>query len=372
MKFSIFRDQIYEALQKAATVIPQRSTIAMTQNILLSASSGTLNLTATDLEITINSWVDANVVEEGTLAVPGKLLHDTIRELPNVELTFESDENFRLKFYSEFGEYKIAGENPSQFFKVPEIGEMKEVQIENKILKKLIENTIFSCSADELRPALTGVYFELGNGEIKAVATDGHRLATMSYKGVETSEQLITAIISTRALNYVLRNLDTEGSTALQLGKSHALFQLNQTQLFARLIDEVFVDYQRVIPAETNYELKVPTDEFYASVKRVSLFSNPISAQIILRIFPTEMELHAEDIDYGGEAREKISCDFTGDEFLVGFNSRYLQDILRHVETSEVLMQFVRPDYAVLVRPVDLPENEDQLMLLMPVRLDSD
>ena len=373
MKFSINRDEIYNALQKVVNVIPQRSTFMMTQNVLLFTEDNLLKIVGTDLEITLLSWASASITEEGAVAIPGRLIHDIIRELPNSELQFEVDEQFRMKVTSDFGRYKISGVNPVEFPQRPDLGEnLKQVALENSIFKKLIENSMFACSTDELRAALTGVYFDITTGKVEAIATDSHRLAKMSYTDESLPEIEISAIIPVRSLNFVVRNLDVEGSSTIYFGNKHALFEMPDAQIFARLIEESFVDYERVIPQETPYEMLVDTDTFYASVKRVSLFSNPLTSQVILHIFPKYIELHAEDIDYGGEAQERISCEFNGDDFLIAFNSRYLQDILRHISTPKLQLRFVRPDYAVLANPVDMPEGEDQLMLLMPVRLNTE
>jgi len=372
MKFSIQRDEIYEALQKVASVIPQRSTIAMTQNIKFSVADGQLELMTTDLEITMVSFVKPQeVTEEGAIALPGRQIHDLVRELPNILLTFESDANHRLEIRSDFGQYKIGGENPTEFPHKPAITEVHEIQLPNRILKRLIEKTIFATSTDELRPALTGVYFELGENSIQTVATDGHRLAMLGYRDDSLPIESMNAIISTRALNFVLRSVEFEGVTAMALGNKHALFQMDSTRLYARLIEEMYVDYSRVIPNDINYELTINNAELLASVKRVSLFSNPITAQVVLHITPQRLEIHAEDMDYGGEANEAIAHQsFTGEDFTIGFNSRYLQTVLRHVDSQQVVLKLVRPDYAVLLQPTEMPENEKQLMLLMPIRLE--
>jgi DNA polymerase-3 subunit beta len=373
MIFSVMRDEIFNALQRVVNVIPQRSTFMMTQNILLFTEDNLLKLVGTDLEITLMSWAPASIKTEGSVAIPGRLIHDIVRELPNIELQFEVDEQFRMKVTSEFGRYKISGVNPIEFPQRPELGQdIQEVIIENEILKKLIENTIFACSTDELRAALTGVYFNISAGKIEAVATDGHRLAKMSYQNDKLPKQAMTSIVPTRSLNFVLRNLDGEGSSTLHFGKKHVLFEMEDTQLYARLIEETFVDFERVIPKETPFEMVIDTAQFYASVKRVSLFSNPLTSQVILNISPKHVELHAEDVDYGGEAQERLSCNFNGEDFKIAFNSRYLQDILRHISTNQLQLRFVRPDYAVLANPVEMPEEQNQLMLLMPVRLESE
>ncbi len=372
MKFSIHRDEIHEALQKVASVIPQRSTITMTQNILLTAEGKQLELMTTDLEITMISNVQAEIEEEGAIAVPGRLIHEIIRELPNISLTFESDQNNRMELRSEFGQYKIGGDNPAEFPEKPGSGDFDEIVLPNDVLKRMINKTIFACSTDELRPALTGVFFELTENQMQAIATDGHRLGMLKYTDEALPKKELSAIISTRALNFVLRSIEGEGMTAMMVGDQHALFHMNNTQLYARLIDEAYIDYSRVIPSQTNFDMVIDTQNFLQSVRRVSLFANPISAQIILKIYKNLIQIHAEDVDYGGEANEEIPCEFNGDDFVIGFNSRYLQDMLRHVDSSQMVVQMVRPDYAVLARPLESAEQEEQLLLLMPIRLDEE
>lgn len=371
MRFSIQRNEIYEALQKVVSVIPSRSTIAMTQNVLFRAEGGQIELMTTDLEITIISTVKAAIQEEGAIAIPGKLIHDIIRELPNVSLSFSSDNNFRATLSSEFGEYKLGGENPAEFPQKPQLANGTEIVLPNDVLKRLVEKTIFAASTDELRPALTGVFFELGNQKIRTVATDGHRLSTITYEDEALPEDGFNAIISTKALNFMLRGLESEGLTATLFSDRYARFHMENTILFARLIEEDYVDYNRVIPTETNFELTVNAGNFLSSVKRVSLFANPITAQVILKIAGEVMQIQAEDIDYGGEAKEEIPCQFSGDEFIIGFNSRYLQNVLRHINAEQTLVDLTRPDSAILLRPDTTPENETQLMLLMPIRLEN-
>lgn len=369
---------MYEALQKVVNVIPQRSTITMTQNILFTVVGNRLELMTTDLEITMLSSVNVDVTEEGGIAVPGKLVHDIVRELPDVLLTFESDSNYRLQLRSEFGEYKIGGENPAEFPQHPQLLEAREIVLPNEVLRRLVSHTIFACSTDELRPALTGVFFDLGaqdegaTPELRCVATDGHRFSLMKYMDESLSGEPLQAIISTRALNFVLRNIESEGVTAIQLGDKHAMFHMDHTRLYARLIEDVYVDYHRVIPQDTNYEMVVDNDVLLASVRRVSLFANPISAQVILQIQKDKVRVHAEDVDYGGEASEELPCDFTGENFTIGFNSKYLQDVLRHVDSPQAMLKFVRPDYAVIVQPTEQEEKFDQLMLVMPIRLENE
>lgn len=373
MKFRIQRNEIYEALQRVFSVIPPRSTITMTQNIFFRAEAGNLEMVTTDLEITMVANVSPlDIEQEGAIALPGRLVHDIVRELPDTLLTFETYDRYRLELQSEFGKYKIAGENPAEFPQRPQVETGNEIEISNQVLANLIDKSIFACSTDELRPALTGVYFEVEDHQVQTVATDGHRLALLKYRDDSLPESRLSAIISTRALNFVQRGLEGDGVTVLTLGNKHALFHTENIRIYARLIEEQYVDYLRVIPTEINYEMRIDSEAFLASVKRVSLFSNPITAQVVLKIDKSKIQIHAEDIDYGGEANEEIPCEFNGDEFTIGFNSRYLQDILRHASSPQLALQLIRADSAALVKPLEIPDNQEQLMLLMPIRLDND
>ncbi len=369
MKFSIQRSDLLDTLQKIIPVVPSRNPVAITMNILLEADGEELVLSATDLEITLSARVAANVIEPGKLAVPGKLFHEVIRELPNTEVYFEGLDNFRLLMSTDFGEYKLAGEDPERFPRKPTLESGKELAIPNDVFRTLIERTIFAASTDDLRPALTGVFFEIESGSIRAVATDGHSLSFMEATNVPYEGEPVEAIFSRQGLNVILRNLAPEGNCQMVIGQQHAYLKFDDAEMYLRLIDGKFIDYNRVIPKETRFEALVDTEQFAAAVRRVSLFTHPLSLQVILELKPDSLEIRAEDIEIGGAAREKIPCEFTGDDFIIGFNSKFLQDAIKHIQSTQTIIKLNETSSPALFQPAEIEEGYQQLILIMPVRL---
>ena len=206
MNFSITRDNFFKVLQKVINVIPSKSTVEILYNVLISAKENKLSITATDLEITQIAWTNCDVTDEGEITVPGKLLLDIIRELPEVNINFNADENFKILIKSELGEYKLSGESKNEYPSVPVVDSSSNVSIDNQSLKLMVEKTIFACSTDHFRPALTGVLCQIMEAEYRMVATDGHRLVKIidsDFKGNGITKDLI---IPTKALNFVARN----------------------------------------------------------------------------------------------------------------------------------------------------------------------
>lgn len=369
MNFTISRDNIFKALQKVINVIPSKSTVEILYNVLLSAKNNTLSITATDLEITQISWTECTTIDEGEITVPGKLLLDIIRELPNVEIQFFADENHKILMKSDMGEYKLSGEDKTEFPSVPMVDSASNVKIENNILKTMIEKTIFACSTDHFRPALTGVLCQIMENEYRMVATDGHRLVKIIDKEFNGNGITRDLIIPTKALNFVARNLPESGSQQITLSDNHVLFELPDTKIYSRIINEPYPDYDRVIPSEFTKELEVDRNVFISSVKRVSLFSNPITSQIKLSLSQNNINVSAQDIDFGGEANENVTCKYTFENLDIAYNANYLVDILRHIDSEKIKFTVNDSDGPALVFPDEEQGKIDLVMLIMPVRI---
>ncbi len=370
MKFNISRDNFFKALQKVINVIPSKSTVEILYNVLITTSDNKLFITATDLEITQIAWTDCDVSLEGEITVPGKLLLDIIRELPETEIGFNSDDNNKILLSSSLGEYKLSGESKTEYPSVPNIDSELKVSIENVSLKTMIEKTIFACSTDHFRPALTGVLCQVMENEYRMVATDGHRLVKIintDFKGKGFTRDLI---IPTKALNFVARNLPESGSQQITLSENHVLFEMPETKIYSRIINEPYPDYDRVIPAEFTKELVIDRTNFISSVKRVALFSNPITSQVKIKLSKDSMNVSAQDIDFGGEANENIPCIYDNENIEIAYNANYLIDILRHIDSEKVKFTTNDADGPALVFP-DKNEKGSMniVMLIMPVRI---
>jgi DNA polymerase-3 subunit beta len=265
--------------------------------------------------------------------------------------------------------YKISGQNVNDYPSVPTLETEESIKIKNEYLKRMIEKTLYACSTDNLRPALTGVFFQIFNDHIRMVSTDGHRLVKISNADFTSPTVQRELIIPTRALNLVARNISDDGSQEIIIGKNHILFKFSDTLLYSRIINEPYPDYERVIPQNNSKELIINRDMMIASVKRVSLFSNPISFQVKLRLSENKIDIFAQDIDFGGEAHESLDCSYTSSEMEIAYNANYLLDTLRHIGTEEIKISLESTDGPGLVFPQTQKDQEELLMLIMPVRL---
>ena len=371
MNISVSRGNLYKALQKIINVIPSKTTIDILYNVLLKTEENKIKIIATDLEITQISWCDCDVIEGGSIVLPGKLLADILREMPETQLMLKKESDSKISLDSSFGQYKISGQDVNDFPSVPSLETEEKVEIKNSYLKRMIEKTIFACSTDNLRPALTGVFCQIYENQMRMVATDGHRLVKISNSDFSSPNVQREIVIPTRALNLVARNLGEEGSQIITMGKNHILFSFEDTLIYSRIIGEPYPDYERVIPDNNSRDLQIDRESFIASIKRVSLFSNPISYQVKLNFNNNQMNIYAQDIDFGGEAHETIACMYTSPELDIAYNANYLLDVLRHIDTKEVKFSLESPDGPGLVFPNEKAENEELLMLVMPVRLSS-
>ncbi len=371
MNLNISRNDFYKSIQKVINVIPTKSTVDVIYNLLLIAEDNKLKIIATDLEITQIAWTDCTVQQPGSIAVPGRLLLDIIREMPDIDLNFSVDANLKILIHSSFGEYKLSGHSKNEFPGVPIVESEQKFQLKNRILKRMIEKSIFACSTDNLRAALTGVYCQIFENEYRMVATDGHRLVKVINKDFTFPGFQRDVIIPTKALNFVARNLPDDGVQNILLSEKHVLFDMPGTKIYSRLIKEPYPDYDRVIPMEYSKVMDIGKEEIISSVKRVSLFSNPLTSQVRLKLDEKNLAIHAQDIDFGGEANETIPCHFDGEPMEIAYNANYLLDVLRHVDTDKINFKIEDADGPGLIFPDEQNENEEILMLIMPVRLNN-
>lgn len=369
MEFTIARSDFLKALQRVVNVIPAKTTQEILYSVLLIAEDNKLKIIATDLDIAQISWAIAKVNVEGAIAITGKLLLDILREMPDIDLQFSVDSNFRVEIRTDSGEYKLSGQPRTEFPSVPVVDSEQSISLPNSKLKRMIEKTIFACSTENLRSALGGVLCQILDNEYRMVSTDGHRLARFINKNFNSQEFISNFIVPTKALNFVARNLPEEGHHQVYLSKEYILFDLPNTKIYSRLIQDPFPDYERVIPDYYQKEIIVNREMLIHSVKRVSLFSNPMTSQIYIKVHPDHLNIYAQDIDFGGEANESIPCRFDFEPLLIAYNANYLLDILRHIDSEDVKILIEDSDGPGLFFPGEQEEDEDILMLLMPVRL---
>lgn len=371
MKFTVGSNELQKALSKISGVVPAKSTLPILENILFQLSKNTLDLAATDLEISMSTSLDVKGGEDGSIAMPAKRLMETIRSLPEVQLVFHADlAANKVRMITEMGEYVIMGDSSEEFPKTPQFKAEEKIVLDGDLLRKLIHRTIFSVSTDELRPAMTGVLLQVKENELRAVSTDGHRLVRIDYTGLKHSKLKREIIVPAKALNLVGRSVE-DGENTLSLDSTHVQFTFGTTTLTSRVIEESYPNYESVIPLDNDKSLTVNRELILASVRRVALYSSSTTRQVRCSLKKNELRIMAEDIDFGGEAKEKIPCLYAGEDLEMGFNSTYLVDILSHIDTDEVQFKLGTAVRAAIVMPAKQKPNEDVLMLVMPMRLNA-
>ncbi len=370
MNFTVSQKEFFDALQKVIGVVPPKTTISILTCILLDLRSGKLSLTGTDLEISITTTLDVNSSEEGSVAIPAKILVEIVRELPDVPLNIFSDADNKVTIKTEKGEYKLSTQPKEDFPQISvEEGELS-FQMDSGLLGRMAEQTMFAVSADELRPALTGINMELLPGEIRFVATDGHRLAKITVSnGMIADDVRRNLIIPTKTLHLLLRNFEDDANVGLQIGEDHIVFTLDRAVVYSKLISGTYPNYERVLPKDNELRLQINRELLISSLRRVSIFSSSLTHQVRLMVAAEEVTVRSEDIEFGAEAKEVIPASFNGEWLQIGYNSNYLMDVLRHLDGEEVLYELKYATSAAILKPVEMREGEEVLMLLMPIRI---
>jgi len=369
MKFNVSSGELVQSLSAVAGAVPAKATMPILEMVLFESEKGKLKLTATDLEVSIVEYVQAEFEIEGAVAIPARRLLDTLRQLPDIPIFFEVDERANVKFRTDKGTYKLAGENADEYPAMPSLNDALTINMKTTVLKNAIQKTSFAVSSDDLRPAMMGVYFEIGTESSKIVATDGHRLVKLLLNNLSASSEA-KFIIPDKALNLTAKSLDGE-DCIMSVTNDHVSFQSGSTRVISRLIDETYPNYETVIPKDNDKTMIVNRDQMLSTVRRVSIFSSSSSRQIRLQLNHEEVTICAEDIDMSSEAKESIECEYTEEPMEIGFNSKYLADVLGNVSDPEVLFEFSTPNRAGIVKPSIQDEDSEILMLVMPVMLNT-
>lgn len=369
MKFSVKNSDLKNVLLSVISVVPAKTTLPILGNVLFSVKGNKLYLSATDLEVTIKTFIPVKKESEGGVALPGRIIGDIIRQLPDIPLDISVDKNYRTMIKTEIGEYVIAGESESEFPSVPKADIKHEVEISGDILERVINKTIFAVASSEIRSSIMGVYLQFLKDEFRAVSTDGHRLVKIINKDVKIKQDIGGYIISPKALSQFLKNKSEGKTVRLSISDSHLTFNFDNYVVYSRLIEGMYPDYGKVIPTDNKNRLVLDRGMIESSVKRVSIFANKITQQIKLKLSKESIEISSEDVDYGKEGKEIIPAEYNGDEMVIGYNAGYILDILGHIDTDKVIFDLGTPTGAGLVYPSEQEENEDILMLVMPIKL---
>lgn len=374
MKFIVSSGNLLKQLQTVGGVIGNNNSMPILDNILFELAPGQLTLTASDLETTISASLEVESEDEGEIAVPARLILDGIKALPDQPVTFITDtENQALEMSSDYGKYSVAYVDSEEFPKIEELTEAQSTQIPAEILASAITKTIFAAGNDDMRPVMSGVFFQFGSDGITFVATDAHKLVRYRRNDLQ-SDATAEFIMPRKPLNLLKSSLTNLGEEEVKISytERNARFEYRNIVLVCRLIDGKYPNYDAVIPKENPNVLEVDRQALLSSVKRVAVFANKTTHQVRFQMAGNELHLYAEDPDFFNKAHERLNCNFSGEDMEIGFNSRFLSEMLSNLECEVVNIEMSAPNRAGILLPVDgLEEGEDVLMLVMPVMLNN-
>jgi DNA polymerase-3 subunit beta len=372
MKFIVSSTTLLKSLQSISGVIASNNTLPILDDFLFDLTEQGLNITASDLETTMTVSIQPDMSENpGQVAIPAKILLDTLKTLADVPVTFNIDmSNFGIEIIAGEGKYKLSGHKSEDFPQTPTLDDASKLTVQAELLANVINKTVFATGNDELRPVMTGVFCEFTPDDLTFVATDAHKLVRYRRNDI-TAENSGTFILPKKPLNQLKGILKfDETPVNIEYNETNAFFEFDNIKMVCRLVEGKYPNYEAVIPSENPYVLTVERATFLSAIKRVSIYANQSTHQIRLKISGQELILSAEDMDFSNEARERLTCDYEGDDMEIGFNSRFLSEMINNLDTHLVRIEMSAPNRAGILFPVyEEDEVADILMLVMPVML---
>lgn len=371
MKFIVSSTELMKHLQQISGIISSNTVLPILLDFLFTIENNTLTIVGTDLETVMKVNMPIEAKESGQVCIPARILLDSLKNIPEQPLTFTIDKSFGVELTSDNGKYKVMGESPDNFPREPSSDEASAFTMPAAVMLTAIDKCLFATSTDNLRPAMTGVFFDLSREGLTTVATDAHRLVKYTRTDVSCSEDA-SFIVPKKPLS-LLKNLltDNEESLEVSFNDKHLFVKQGDSEMVCRLIDARFPDYKVVIPENAPYTLTVNKADFQNALRRVSVFSNKSTYQIALTISGSELQLEGQDIDFSFEGNERMVCSYDGEDMQIAFNGKFLIEILSATDTEDVLLKLSTSTNAGIIRPSEEKPNEDLLMLIMPLMLNN-
>lgn len=372
MKFNVSSSKLFAQLQAVSRVIASKNSLAILEDVLFDLNGSTLTLTASDGETTIRTSLDVENAEgAGKVASGARLLLETLKEFSEQPLTFSIDEqNFAVNMVSQNGTYSFVGVNGNEYPEMPATEEdTHSVTMSSKMLLDAINKTIFCTADDELRPVMNGIFFDIATDKITMVATDAHRLVRYTNTSVSAAEPI--SFILPKKPATLLKNIlgKDDNEVVITFGQKNAKFEFGQTIVVCRQIEGRFPNYNAVIPQNNQNVVVVDRQTLINACKRVAVFANTGTSLLKLALSENQIKISAQDIDFSTSAEETIACEYNGMPMSIGFKAPFLIEILNAISSTDVKLQLADPARAGLILPTENEENQDLLLLLMPMLL---
>ncbi|MBO5381937.1 MAG: DNA polymerase III subunit beta [Bacteroides sp.] len=372
MKFIVSSSALSSHLQAISRVINSKNALPILDCFLFEVQDGLLTITVSDSETTMVTSVEVNDNDmNGRFAITAKTLLDALKEIPEQPLSFQVDlDSLEINVQYQNGKYSLMGQHADEFPLSPKLSENAvKVELDAQVLLNGINRALFATADDELRPTMNGIYFDITTDDITMVASDGHKLVrckTLAAKGDERA-----AFILPKKPANLLKNLlgKEQGQVVVAFDDRNAMFTLEGYKMVCRLIEGRYPNYNAVIPQNNPYKIIIDRMLMLGALRRVSIFSSQASSLIKLRLQDNQVVISAQDIDFSTSAEETLVCQYSGNPMSIGFKSTFLIDILNNISSSEIIVELADPSRAGVIIPAEQTENEDLLMLLMPMML---
>jgi DNA polymerase-3 subunit beta len=364
MIFTCEKQKILEGISIVQKAITGKSTMPILEGIYINTNKSTLTLIGSDMDVSIQTSVDATIVEEGSIVIDAKIFGEIIRKLPNSTIKIETIENQLIKITCEKSVFDVVYMNTNEFPELPEINENLTISVNQNILKNMIKGTSFAIAQDETRPILQGILFEVRNKNLNLVALDGYRLAIRN-EFLDTDIN-IEVVIPGKTLNEVSKILeDVEDIVDITFTNNHILFNLEKTKIISRLLEGKFINYNSLLPQEHKLLVNINRQELQNAIERASLMAKDGNTNLI------KLDLQQDNLiitsnSQLGKVREEISIRLQGEDIQIAFNSKYLLDVLKNVESDEVIMKMTS---GISPCVIEEKNNENAKYLVLPVRL---
>ena len=371
MKFIVSSTGLFSHLQAISRAINSKNSLPILDCFLLELTDGTLSITASDSETTLATSIETNECDcDGRFAINSKTILDALKEIPEQPLTFEVNENMEIIVKYQNGKYSLMGQNADEYPQTTALGSNAvHVAMGAAVLNAGVNRALFATADDELRPVMNGVYFDITTEDITFVASDGHKLVrnkTYKAKGNEKAAFILPKKPATLLKSLLPKEM---GDVQIDFDDRNAVFTMENYTLTCRLIEGRYPNYNSVIPQNNPHRATIDRAAFMSALKRVSVFSSAASSLIKLRLDMNTIQVSGQDIDFSTSAEETLMCQYEGSPMSIGFKSTFLIDILNNMSSQDVVMELADPSRAGVIVPIEQNEDEDLLMLLMPMML---
>jgi DNA polymerase III subunit beta len=362
MKFTVDKNILAKGIDTIQNVISAKATLPILSNFLLETQKNNLRLTATDLNIGISCVIPVDIQEPGSITIPARRFSSIIKELSDTEVVINSKKNNIVIIETSSCQFKIIGLASEEFPKLPEFKDKEVIELEQALLKQMLNRTSFAVSMDETRYILNGIMFKISQSNLTLVATDGKRLAIDTKKLAKAASKEISMIVPIKTIQELQRNLQDEGILSMIIGANQILFDLGSATVISRLIEGEFPDYQQVIPAAAESKIKINREQFLLAIRRASLLSTPDYQAVKFEVFKNKLVLSKSTPDVG-ESREELAMEYSGKELLIGFNPNYLSDVLKNLDVETAELEISGSEKPGVIR------NDGYIYIVLPMRL---